>query len=231
MSQQFRKSQRFLMNDNSNEKTARSVSAGKLVKNTIIAAIVAFLVTVLFVLPAEFGVDPTGVGQKLGLMDLGDVDSDAGEGDSSRTVVGSYPDFSGEFDYYEPEVLTAPFSVTHDGEFRSDTLTIDLKLGEEVEYKALMKQGDAIVYSWRVDNGDVYTDFHADPGEAADGYPEGFFIRYSESETNSGAGSLVAPFSGNHGWYWLNIQDNPIQITLEVRGYYESVTELYRAMQ
>ena len=219
------------MNDNSNEKSTGGVSAGSLVKRTIVAAIVAFLVTVLFVLPAEFGVDPTGVGQKLGLMDLGDVDSDEGDDGSSRTVEGSYPDFSGEFDYYEPEVLTAPFSVTHDGEFRSDTLTIDLKLGEEVEYKALMKQGDTIVYSWRVNGGDVYTDFHADPGEAAEGYPEGFFIRYRESETTSGAGSLVAPFAGNHGWYWLNIQEGPIQIELEVRGYYESVSEVYRGTQ
>jgi hypothetical protein len=219
------------MNDNSNEKSASSASAGKLVKNTIIAAVVAFLVTVLFVLPAEFGVDPTGVGQKLGLMDLGDVESDEGDGGSSRTVVGSYPDFSGEFDYYEPEVLAAPFSVTHDGEFRSDTLTIDLKLGEEVEYKALMKQGDTIVYSWRVNDGDVYTDFHADPGEGAEGYPEGFFIRYRESESTSGSGSLVAPFAGNHGWYWLNIQENPIQIELQVHGYYESVSEVYRGTQ
>ena len=219
------------MNDELNKKPAGDSSGGSLIRNTIIAFIVAFLVTVLFVLPAEYGKDPTGIGQKLGLMDLGDVDTEQSSEETPSTVASTYPDFSGEFDYYEPEVLAEPFSVTHESEFRSDTLTIDLKLGEEVEYKALMKQGDAIVYSWRVDNGDVYTDFHADPGEAAEGYPEGFFIRYSESETNSGAGSLVAPFAGNHGWYWLNIQDNPIQITLEVRGYYESVTELYRAMQ
>jgi hypothetical protein len=219
------------MNDESNKTPTNDSSGGSLIRNTIIAFIVAFLVTVFFVMPAEYGMDPTGVGQKLGLMDLGDVDTEQSSEETSRTVSSTYPDFSGEFDYYEPEVLAEPFSVPHESEFRSDTLTIDLKLGEEVEYKALMQQGDAIVYSWRVDNGDVYTDFHADPGEATEGYPEGFFIRYSESETDSGAGSLVAPFAGNHGWYWLNIQDNPIQITLEVRGYYESVTELYRGSQ
>ncbi len=223
------------MNDEINKKPAGNSSGGSLIRNTIIAFIVAFLVTIFFVMPAEYGKDPTGVGQLLGLMDLGDVDNsietEASSDEPARTVVGAYPEFTGEFDYYEPEVLAAPFSVTHNSAFRSDTLTIDLKLGEEVEYKAVMNQGDAIVYSWHVDNGDVYTDFHADPGEEAEGYPEGFFIRYRESESSSGAGSIVAPFAGNHGWYWLNIQDNSIQITLEARGYYESLTEVYRGTQ
>ncbi len=129
------------------------------------------------------------------------------------------------------EVLGAPFSMTHDNPFRSESLTINLELGEEVEVKAVLQQGDALVYSWNVDSGDVYTDFHADPGEDAEGYPEGYFVRYRESETGNSSGSLVAPFDGNHGWYWLNIQENSIVITLEVRGYYESVGEIYRGMQ
>ena len=219
------------MNDETNKSPANSTSRGGLIKSSLIALVVAGLVTVLFVLPAEFGIDPTGVGQTLGLMDLATADSDESSDVPSDAAVVAFPDFSGPFDYYEPEVLGAPFSLTHDAAFRSDTLSINLDVSEEVEYKAVMKQGDAIVYSWSVDGGDVYTDFHADPGEGVDGYPEGFFIRYRESESTDSSGSLVAPFAGNHGWYWLNIQDNPIQITLQVRGYYDSVSEVYRGSQ
>ena len=210
-------------------------AGGTLLRTTLITAIAAIAATVLFILPAEYGIDPTGIGARLGLLDLGDIDLDespaADSENLTRTVQGTYPGIPVEFDRYEPEVLGAPFSMTHDNPLRSESLTINLELGEEVEYKAVMRQGDALVYSWKVDNGDVYTDFHADPGEDAEGYPEGYFVRYRESETGDSTGSLVAPFDGNHGWYWLNIQENAIVITLEVHGYYESIGEIYRGMQ
>ena len=210
-------------------------AAGTLLKTTLITAVAAIVVTVLFVLPAEYGVDPTGVGARLGLLDLGGIDraqsADEDQVDLLRVILGTYPGIPDEFDLYEPEVLGEPFSATHGTAFRKETLTINLDLGEEVEYKAIMRQGDAIVYSWKVNGGVVYTDFHADPGEDAEGYPEGYFIRYRESETGSSSGSIVAPFDGNHGWYWLNIQDNAIEITLQIHGFYESVSEVYRGAQ
>ena len=202
-------------------------SRKSLLRSAIVALAAAVLVTVLFVLPAEYGVDPTGLGARLGLTRLAGVTAPAVDS-TPRIVTGAFPDIPTEFDFYDPEVLGDPFSRTHDAAFRSDTLTIDLDVGEEVEYKAVMHQGDALVYSWRLTSGSVvYTDFHADPGEN-DAYPEDYWIRYRESETGSAAGSIVAPFDGNHGWYWLNIEEQPVTIELEVRGFYDGVSELMR---
>jgi len=213
-------------------------SRATLLKSALIAAIAAIVATVLFVMPAEYGVDPTGVGEKLGLLALAETEEEHEDEDhdddlSARTIVGAYPGkpTEEEFDYFEPDVLGEPFSKGHLTGFRSDRITIDLDVGEQVEYKAIMNQGDAIVYSWSVERGTVYTDFHADPGEGAEGYPEGYFIRYRESETPQDAGSLVAPFDGNHGWYWLNIEEDPIRITLNVAGYYDRLDELFRSYQ
>ena len=94
-----------------------------------------------------------------------------------------------------------------------------------------MQQGDVIIYSWSIDKGIVYTDFHADPSENTEQYPDEYFIRYRESETASSSGSMVAPFSGNHGWYWLNIEEHPIQVTLDVAGFYSEIKELGRSFQ
>ena len=91
--------------------------------------------------------------------------------------------------------------------------------------------GDGLVYSWKLLEGEtVYSDFHADPLEP-EGYPEEYWIRYLESEEASAAGSLIAPFHGNHGWYWLNIEENPVKIELEVSGYWESLEEIMRSFQ
>ena len=46
-----------------------------------------------------------------------------------------------------------------------------------------------------------------------------FFTRYSEGEASSDSGSIVAAYKGQHGWFWLNISDQPVTITLEVAGF------------
>jgi hypothetical protein len=211
-------------------------SQANLLKGALLALVAAIVVTVLFVLPAEYGVDPTGIGAKLGLLDIAataETLEDGGSSGGNTIVEGTWPGVPEEFDFYEPDILGDPYSRTQSTKFRSDTITIELDVGEQTEYKAIMKQGDVLVYHWKLDKGVVYTDFHADPGEnaAAAGYPDRYYIRYAESEIGESSGSLVAPFDGNHGWYWLNIEEAPITITLEVHGYYGRVAELMRSYQ
>ena len=169
----------------------------------------------------------TGLGARLGLTDLADVDGPTEESVSQRLVEGTFPTPPAEFDYFDPEVLGDPFSRTQGRRFRSEKIEIPLDDLEQVEVKAVMKQGDALVYTWRLLEGNViYTDFHADPLEV-EKYPDEYWIRYHESES----GSIVAPFDGNHGWYWLNIEENPVRVELEVHGYFESLEEIMRSYQ
>ncbi len=224
------------MSETDNQQSQSKPSRANLLKGALLALVAAAVVTVLFVLPAEYGVDPTGIGANLGLLDIAATAEtlEGGTASGGNTVVeGTWPGIPEEFDFYEPDILGDPYSRTQTAKFRSDTLTIELDVGEQTEYKAIMKQGDALVYHWKLDKGIVYTDFHADPGEnaAAAGYPDQYYIRYAESETAESSGSLVAPFDGNHGWYWLNIEEEPITITLEVHGYYDRVEELMRSYQ
>ncbi len=219
------------MNESENRDSQPAPSSGSLLKGALFALGAATVVTVLFVLPAEYGIDPTGIGAKLGLLDLAET-SDPAESGGNTIVEGTWPNIPEEFDFYEPDILGDPYSRTQAAKFKSDTLTIELDVGEQTEYKAIMQQGDALVYHWQLNHGEtVYTDFHADPGENAEGYPEMYYIRYAESEAAESSGSLVAPFTGNHGWYWLNIEEEPITITLEVHGYYDQVQEIMRSYQ
>jgi len=105
--------------------------------------------------------------------------------------------------------------------FKRETLEVKLALDETTEYKVVMQQGDSIVYEWHVNNGEVYTDFHAHPpGEGE------FFTRYSETEGDSNQGSIVAAYDGQHGWFWMNISDNPITISLTVAGFFDEIIEI-----
>jgi len=120
----------------------------------------------------------------------------------------------------------APYNIgeniqTSDKAFKELTMEIELPLDATVEYKLLMDQGDAAVYEWSVDDGEVYTDFHAHPpGEGE------FFTRYSETEGDSDQGAIVAAYSGQHGWFWLNISDKPVTVVLKVAGFYDDLIEI-----
>ncbi len=48
-------------------------STAKLVRSTIIAAIVALVLLVTVVMPAEYALDPTGAGRLLGLTEMGEI--------------------------------------------------------------------------------------------------------------------------------------------------------------
>jgi hypothetical protein len=104
---------------------------------------------------------------------------------------------------------------------KTETLEIELDLDATVEYKALMQQGDSISFRWSTD-GEAYYDFHAHD----EAFGEEFFTRYAEGEGSSSAGSIVAAYDGQHGWFWLNISDAPITITLEVMGFYDEIIEI-----
>ena len=50
-------------------------SAAQLKKSTLIAAASALAILVTVVLPAEYAIDPTGVGRVLGLTEMGEIKS------------------------------------------------------------------------------------------------------------------------------------------------------------
>lgn len=105
---------------------------------------------------------------------------------------------------------------------KRESLTIDLALDGAVEYKALMNQGDTLVYAWQARGGDVYYDFHAHPPDAN---PD-FFTRYKEGEGQADQGTVLAAYAGQHGWYWLNISNGPVSIELEVAGFYDELVKI-----
>lgn len=201
-----------------------------IIKGLVAAFVAAMLATVLLIMPAEFGKDPTGVGGILGLTGLAETEAGSSE-PRVMAMEGAFPAIVEDFDEYEPPVIGLPFAnIIDDIDMQSDEITITLKAGEQVEFKAIMNRGDSLVYSWTSDADEIYSDFHADPSEDVESYPDGYFVRYAESEEPLSKGSLIAPFTGNHGWYWLNYNEEPVTVELKVRGYYTEIVELGRSM-
>lgn len=171
--------------------------------------VVASLITVCAVLPAEFHLDPTGFGAATGLMGL----SAAPEAKSAPAAAVA----SGQ----APAVLAREYPAA----FRSDTIDIPLKgaadAGSELEYKVRMKPGATLIYSWSVNAPpeEFYYDFHSQqlpsPG------PKEVVISHKSGIGVGGNGALVAPFEGIHGWYLQNQSEKPVVVHLKLSGFYE----------
>ena len=117
----------------------------------------------------------------------------------------------------------------HDEVFRSEVVEITMAAGERMEYVLNMDQGESLLYSWQVDKGNLYSDFHSHPADK-DKYPENYWIRYEESEHGGSHGSVVAPFSGPTAWYWVNRNEHPVTVRLEIVGYFSDNEIGFRAM-
>jgi len=165
------------------------------------ALVVATIILVTAVLPAEYGIDPTGIGSAIGLL---------------------RPPASA-IDMSIPVTPEAAATVTKsDVPFRSDEMTLTLKPGEGAEIKATMVKGGSYVFSWAVAGGTVEFDMH---GEHTDG--TGGEASYAKGEeAASGQGTFHAPFDGRHGWFWQNLTWEPVTITLKTSGFYSRIDKL-----
>ncbi|MFT7485261.1 MAG: hypothetical protein ACI9F9_001108 [Candidatus Paceibacteria bacterium] len=167
-------------------------SLASLVKAVAIAFVIAALLLVLVVLPAERNIDITGFGHAIGL-----------------TALSAPPT--------EAEAQPAPKDSTAAGAKTEDRTDIEIPPNSGLEYKFYIVEGEPLKFDWSSDSGELFYDFHGEPKGAAKDVFESF-----AAGTASGAkGTLTTPFEGTHGWYWKNRGTEPVHVTLVTSGRYE----------
>lgn len=193
----------------------------QLAKATAIAAGVAGVLLVTAVLPAEYGIDPTGIGRLLGLKAMGDAKQKPG-------TMAPVPASLRLAFVFTPSVMpagtlsdaTQPLrGVVPVQAERSDDLKVTLKSGETAEVKAFMKAGQSFRYSWATDGGRLNFDFHGEPPNA----PSNVFTSYEKGARDKAEGSFTAKFDGTHGWFWRNRTSQTITVTVKAAGHYEKL--------
>ncbi|MEG3618720.1 HupE/UreJ family protein [Magnetovibrio sp. PR-2] len=118
----------------------------------------------------------------------------------------------------EAQAVTVPLQSSADWR---ETYQITLPGGGEKEFKLQVEQGKSLEYAWSTDGGDLFFDMHGEPA----GDTTGAFESYQVNVAPKADGTLEAPFTGTHGWYWKNETGAPVTITLNVRGDYQPMTK------
>ena len=125
-----------------------SVNLSTLIKASLSALVLAAVALLTLILPAEYNIDPTGIGQRLGLTVL------AQSSESSRVDSESVPDST----------------------MSQQVIEITVPANKGIEYKLQVAQYDKVSYEWMTDGGSLYFDLHGEPEGDTSGYFESYAI-------------------------------------------------------
>lgn len=201
------------------------LSKRKIIKSVVAGLIIGTVLLVCAILPAEYGIDPTGAGKLFGFNRLyvpeNAVAGETGEG--KPVVAGAYPLLKLERVGSAPEVkrpveADAP-PPAQQYESREDSVQVNVPAGKGLEYKIYMQKYGSVKYEWSTDKDHVYIDFH---GEVNQENPPAdvYFESYTKAYSNNMAGTLLAPFEGKHGWYFKNNGKEDVVVTIRLKGQY-----------
>ena len=188
---------------------SKSIPAGRLIALTAGGLIVATVAVFGAILPAEFNMDPLGIGKATGLSRL----------------------------WAPPEVAfdaskagTGPLAREYEIGFRTDTIEIPLRDGDdrtrgnELEYKVRMKKDATLIYEWSVADianpEEFYFDFH---GHTVVEGQDMTVATYKQATGTSAKGALTAPFEGVHGWFLQNQSAKAVVVKIKLSGFYELI--------
>ena len=124
-----------------------TVSTNTLLKASASATLVAIVALVTFILPAEYNVDPTGIGHQLGLTVLA-----------------------------EAAEAQTPNKITTAGSQDYQVIEVTVPAGKGIEYKFSMQQHDKMSYEWLTEGPSLYVDLHGEPQGDTTGYFESYAI-------------------------------------------------------
>lgn len=194
----------------------------QLIRSTAVAAVIAGVLLMIAVLPAEYGIDPTGIGNALGLKRMGEIKvSLASEAATAPQVsqVLAAPAAPAAQTTAKTEAAAGRTSSTETAA-KSDEVSVSLKPGQAAEVKLDMSKGSRVSYQWTARGGAVNVDAHGDPINP----PAGFYHGYGKGrQVTSDAGVLEAAFDGKHGWFWRNRSNSTVTLTLSTKGQYTAI--------
>ena len=185
----------------------------QLLKATVVAIAVAFILIVVVVLPAEYGSDPTGMGKILGLKEMGEIKMillDESHKESSQQNTTS----SIEIDHTEEAMVNNTIN--------KDVVEITIEPGQAIEIKLEMRSGSLVQYEWKTIKGGLNYNLHGDGYKGSQQ-----FISYKKGRmVPSDSGELKAEFDGYHGWFWRNREKFSVTVNLQTSGDYIQIKQM-----
>jgi hypothetical protein len=207
------------MSEANHPATLESPSQRQILRATGIAILIAAIICVTIVLPAEYGIDPLHTGAALGLLSLSKATANAAPAATAVSAAEAPAEI-------QAPVIKGVF-VSQPGSYKVDSRELTLGPGEGIEIKYHMQKGSGMVYSWTA-NRNVEYEFHGEPDVKPAGAGEDYFESYEKDDAQGkkeSHGTFTAPSTGIQGWFWDNESPAPVTIKLVTAGFYDYILQ------
>jgi hypothetical protein len=153
---------------------------------------------VLAALAAEWNIDPTGLGKRLGLTEIAEpgLSPELERGARRKGVL---------------TIVTEPFAA--DPAQPSDQWEYVLEPFASIEMKYTLDEGATMLFDWEASKVVNY-DLHAHPFDGGTELTESYGVGDAQHVT----GRYVAQFTGVHGWYWQNRSSDNVTLVVKASG-------------
>ena len=187
-------------------------TSSQLLKSTMVAICVGCALLILVILPAEYGTDPTGVGELLGLKKMGEIKTRLKQDFLKENQV--FKESNGAKDELMVESET--------GKENQDVMELVIAPNEAIEIKLEMKKGSIAKYKWTTQNGGLNYNLHGDGHKDS----QNSIIYKKGRMTSFDSGEFKSEFDGHHGWFWRNRNNESVTVTLETIGDYILIKQI-----
>ena len=196
----------------------------KIFKATLIAVLIGGLLLVVAVLPAEYGIDPTGAGKVLGFSRLYVPENNEIKSTSTISATSLRPLIKLEKAGSGPTVKRPAAADNPAPEeqlaTREDERKVIVPAGKGIEFKIHMLKYGTLKYEWTTANNEIlYFDFHGEVQQEKE-VQEVYFESYTISNSNNVVGTFLAPYTGKHGWFFRNKSNEDIVVNFRFKGQY-----------
>lgn len=187
----------------------------QLLRSTLVAFFVATVLLFITVLPAEYGIDPTGIGEMIGLKAMGEIKTSLEEEANADNTAATVELAASEIAKTESDANEVIATM-------NDVTTRTLAPGDAIEIKIEMVEATVVQYSWIATDGKLNYNLHGDGYKGTHksiAYKKGAMVAKD-------AGELTAAFDGYHGWFWRNREEVPVTVSLQTTGNYIQVKQM-----
>ena len=200
-------------------------STQKLIKSTLSAAVVAAILLITTVLPAEYGIDPTGIGQAIGLKKMGEIKVSLKEealADKAKAAQIIDQDQTLQNQEKGGESISQEATLSQsENPMQQETIRVTLKPNQGAEVNTKMSRGQTLTYKWSTDSGRANFDVHGDSKKLNIDY-----FTYEKGSEQTKEGKITAAFDGSHGWFWRNRTSQTLTVALQVSGEFSSLKRI-----
>lgn len=166
----------------------------------------------LLLLPAVYGIDPTGFGTLSGI--------NRADGASVRQEAAALKQ-PARVQPPAPAVISATGGATTQAETmpdeRQDIFNVTVPARQSQHFAFTMERDYELYYHWATDGKPLYCELHGQSQDGNGAKPKVF----GKLKERKGKGFFIAPLTGKYTLSWENQTDKPVIIRLTVKGVYK----------